>query len=113
MCGNSGKDVQAGCTIDCDFAVKTASGFARDFRPEFPPYTIPVVLTQGVDRMLRILTTVALAAVFTVPAFAEEKKVTGPLSYTLKDIKGNPVELSKYKGKVVMLVNVASQCGLT
>src|SRR4051812_17619198 len=63
--------------------------------------------------MLRTLTAAALAAVLAVPAFAEEKKVTGPLAYTLKDIKGNPVELSKYKGKVVMLVNVASRCGLT
>ncbi len=63
--------------------------------------------------MLRTLTAVALAAILAVPANAEEKKVTGPLSYKLKDIKGNAVDLSKYKGKVVMLVNVASQCGYT
>jgi glutathione peroxidase len=63
--------------------------------------------------MLRTLIAATLVAVLAVPAFAEEKKVTGPLGYTLKDIKGNPVELSKYKGKVVMLVNVASKCGLT
>jgi glutathione peroxidase len=63
--------------------------------------------------MLRTLTAAALVAILAVPAFAEEKKVTGPLSYTLKDIKGNDVDLSKYKGKVVLLVNVASKCGLT
>jgi glutathione peroxidase len=63
--------------------------------------------------MLRTLTAAAVAAVLAVPAVAEEKPVSGPLSYTLKDIKGNPVELSKYQGKVVVLVNVASQCGLT
>jgi glutathione peroxidase len=63
--------------------------------------------------MFRILTAACLAVVLAVPAIAEEKKVTGPLGYTLKDIKGNPVELSKYKGKVVLLVNVASKCGLT
>lgn len=62
--------------------------------------------------MFRTLTAAALAAVLAVPALAEEKKVT-PLSFTLKDIKGNPVELSKYKGKVVLLVNVASYCGNT
>jgi glutathione peroxidase len=66
--------------------------------------------------MFRTLTAACVAAVLAVPALAEDKgdaKVSGPLGFTLKDIKGNPVELSKYKGKVVLLVNVASQCGLT
>ncbi|XP_031501897.1 probable phospholipid hydroperoxide glutathione peroxidase [Nymphaea colorata] len=33
--------------------------------------------------------------------------------FTVKDVRGNDVELSKYKGKTLLLVNVASQCGLT
>src|SRR5512139_2648373 len=33
--------------------------------------------------------------------------------FTMKDIDGNDVALSKYKGSVVMLVNTASRCGLT
>lgn len=33
--------------------------------------------------------------------------------FTLNDIDGNPVSLSQYKGKVVMLVNTASLCGNT
>ncbi|XP_073020910.1 probable phospholipid hydroperoxide glutathione peroxidase [Primulina eburnea] len=33
--------------------------------------------------------------------------------FTVKDIKGNDVDLSIYKGKVLLIVNVASQCGLT
>lgn len=33
--------------------------------------------------------------------------------FTLNDIDGKPVSLSDYKGKVLVLVNVASQCGLT
>ncbi|KAI7988599.1 putative phospholipid hydroperoxide glutathione peroxidase [Camellia lanceoleosa] len=32
---------------------------------------------------------------------------------TVKDVKGNDVDLSMYKGKVLLIVNVASQCGLT
>lgn len=33
--------------------------------------------------------------------------------FTVEDIAGNKVELSKYRGKVLLFVNVASKCGLT
>ena len=35
------------------------------------------------------------------------------LRYTVKDIDGKPVNLGRYKGDVVMIVNVASKCGNT
>ncbi len=33
--------------------------------------------------------------------------------FTVDDIEGKPVSLSAFKGKVLMLVNVASRCGFT
>ncbi|XP_039965294.1 uncharacterized protein LOC126761611 isoform X1 [Bactrocera neohumeralis] len=33
--------------------------------------------------------------------------------FTVKDTHGNEVSLEKYKGNVVLVVNIASQCGLT
>src|SRR5262245_19950019 len=49
--------------------------------------------TQGAF-MFRTVIAACVVAVLAVPALAEDKgdsKVTGPLSFTLKDIKGNPV----------------------
>ena len=37
----------------------------------------------------------------------------GVLDFTVKDIDGKDVALSKYKGDVVLVVNVASKCGFT
>jgi len=36
-----------------------------------------------------------------------------PLQFEVKDIKGNSRNLSEYKGSTVLIVNVASKCGLT
>jgi glutathione peroxidase len=33
--------------------------------------------------------------------------------FTVEDLQGNPVKLSDYKGKPVVLINVASKCGYT
>ena len=55
----------------------------------------------------------ALLAVAAPLAGAADNKAPSPLSYTVKDIDGKDVDLAQYKGKVVMIVNVASKCGNT
>ncbi len=63
---------------------------------------------------MKVLYVAAFAALigFTATCQAEDKKVT-PLTGTMKDIDGKDYDLSKLKGKVVLFVNVASECGLT
>ena len=50
-------------------------------------------------------------------ALADEKKgdqkVSPVLNFKMKALDGKDMDLSKLQGKVVMFVNVASQCGLT
>ncbi|XP_068661391.1 probable glutathione peroxidase 2 [Aristolochia californica] len=42
-----------------------------------------------------------------------EETPTSLYDFTVKDIRGNNVSLSTYSGKVLLIVNVASKCGLT
>lgn len=42
-----------------------------------------------------------------------DKNVPDALNFKMKSLNGKEVDLSKYKGKVVLIVNVASYCGNT
>jgi glutathione peroxidase len=44
---------------------------------------------------------------------AEKSEGVSILSHKMENIQGKKIDLKEYKGKVVMLVNVASECGLT
>ncbi len=55
----------------------------------------------------------ALAPLSVVSADDSAKKPTSVLDFHVKDIDGKDVDLSTYHGKVLMIVNTASQCGLT
>jgi glutathione peroxidase len=56
-----------------------------------------------------------LLVAVTGPAGAEEggKKVPAVLNFKMKGLDGKDVDLGQYRGKVVLIVNVASKCGYT
>jgi glutathione peroxidase len=64
-----------------------------------------------------LLTATALLGIASGVVNSEDKKgdkeVPAVLNFKMKRLDGKPGDLSTYKGKVVLMVNVASQCGLT
>lgn len=56
---------------------------------------------------------VAVLCAGVVAAPVKEAKKESALGFKVKDIDGKDVDLGKYNGKVVMIVNVASKCGHT
>lgn len=50
---------------------------------------------------------------FPSPVDVAEELPESIYDFTVKDIRGNDVSLSQYRGKVLLIVNVASKCGWT
>jgi glutathione peroxidase len=61
-----------------------------------------------------ILPAIALLCVTrAIPAGEPSKKPASVLDFQVQDIEHKPVDLSRYKGEVLLIVNTASQCGFT
>jgi glutathione peroxidase len=61
--------------------------------------------------MIRVYSLFTLCLFFCAAALMAGEKTI--YDFTLNSIDGQPAPLAAYKGKVVMLVNVASRCGFT
>jgi glutathione peroxidase len=68
----------------------------------------PARIPGGLGGLTAGFVAVLFAASF--PAAAETRSV---YDFSMEDIDGKPVSLSRYAGKVVLIVNVASRCGYT
>ncbi len=68
------------------------------------------------QRLIRSLLFAAAMGGFALAVEAADKagdKAPSALNFKMKNLTGKEVDLSKYKGKVVLIVNVASYCGNT
>ena len=61
--------------------------------------------------MLKIL--FSLVLLLSLNAYAKDSSMKTIYDFKVKTIQGEETTLEKYKGKVLLIVNVASQCGFT
>ena len=67
-------------------------------------------------RFVALFTALAVVGLTSFVAHSQDKTADGKaavLNFKMKTIDGKETDLSQYKGKVVLFVNVASKCGLT
>lgn len=62
---------------------------------------------------MKLIALISFVSVLGFALSASAADVKSPLDFKVKSIEGQDVDLSKYKGEVVLIVNVASKCGLT
>jgi glutathione peroxidase len=59
------------------------------------------------------LFSIAIATSFCFASDKDTEKAPAALDFKVKSLAGDDVDLTAYRGKVVLIVNVASKCGLT
>jgi glutathione peroxidase-family protein len=82
---------------------------------------VPMNYADIMRRSRHLLLTLPLIALLSAAVFGEdkrenlkeEKQMKSIYDFKVADIDGNDVNLADYKGKVLLIVNVASKCGFT
>ncbi|GAU39627.1 hypothetical protein TSUD_397160, partial [Trifolium subterraneum] len=69
--------------------------------------------TIGIDKHIEQIQSLGSSAAYSGGATTANPSSKSIYDFTVKDISGNDVSLSQYCGKVLLIVNVASECGLT
>ena len=62
--------------------------------------------------MKRILLSIAIAVILAATGH-DASAQQSIYDFTVKDMSGKEVSMSEYKGKVLLIVNTATQCGFT
>ena len=62
-------------------------------------------------KQIRVIILLLMISFFGNKVSADYEKLA--YDFQFKDLDGSPLSLSEYKGKIIIAVNVASQCGFT
>jgi len=83
--------------------------------PSLSHWRTPIVLARMIPFFVLAMSAILLVSMPLGMVWAQtaSKKPTSVLDFTMKDIDGKDVPLAKFQGKVLLIVNTASQCGYT
>jgi glutathione peroxidase len=96
--------------IDAEYSSRPGLAVCAEGRGQFAAGDNSMYKDEGGKMDKRLVPAVLCLLLCAAVVIGGEKSV---FDYTLNTIDGQPAPLSAYKGKVVMLVNVASRCGFT